>query len=585
MLEIVTRLEIVRDISCSRLEITRPDNNYDSINSSKNIIKITIKEIRDDDLIPLRTGLRIWSASFIFMEQVLIEEIENKTVLELGSGTGVNGLLCAKLNARGVTLTDIDEKAIALCLQNSLINELYDIKAKRVDWEDANTYLVNNNDNNKFDTIVAVDVVYLEEHAKALAECVACHLEKERGTFISCCGVRKREYFEQFLKELALRGLEVYYDEDKLEIKSGLMSVKEIQENHKHDLELKERGKGYRLIRARFKKEQEVDDEMVMANKLGEFLADLDLDLENDDQTRNNINNVIVKKEAYDNNVHSDEDENENVTPYRCQTVKKAQESLKTNGFCIFQDDDFKNMHANIELFASVHLHGEKYLDDLLSRCKQYHGVEYETDIFRFKEICSRAHKGKRFDLQASCSDSNDDITTNIPESGKMFQRLMQRLAASVKAKCENIFKADFFMTEQSLTATIVNQGCVTSFPRAPEQHFHADGRKEGMFNAFVALHDVNQNQGPTEFICGSHRFDHDAPYVDTKTRKKQERAKKVSPELLRGDILIYDYRTLHRGGANKRCHDRRSLAYFLFNVQGAAEDTWNFDNKSIWDD
>lgn len=279
MLEIVTRLEIVRDISCSRLEITRPDNNYDSINSSKNIIKITIKEIRDDDLIPLRTGLRIWSASFIFMEQVLIEEIENKTVLELGSGTGVNGLLCAKLNARGVTLTDIDEKAIALCLQNSLINELYDIKAKRVDWEDANTYLVNNNDNNKFDTIVAVDVVYLEEHAKALAECVACHLEKERGTFISCCGVRKREYFEQFLKELALRGLEVYYDEDKLEIKSGLMSVKEIQENHKHDLELKERGKGYRLIRARFKKEQEVDDEMVMANKLGEFLADLDLDL------------------------------------------------------------------------------------------------------------------------------------------------------------------------------------------------------------------------------------------------------------------------------------------------------------------
>ena len=131
---------------------------------------------------------------------------------------------------------------------------------------------------------------------------------------------------------------------------------------------------------------------------------------------------------------------------------------------------------------------------------------------------------------------------------------------------------------------TLVNRGCVTSLPKAPEQHFHADGRKEGMYNCFVALHDVPKVQGPTEFILGSHKFDHDAPYVNTKTRKKQEKAKRIAPELHKGDILLYDYRVLHRGGENKRCHDRRALSYFLFDTNGTG-DTWNFEDASVWDD
>ena len=130
-----------------------------------------------------------------------------------------------------------------------------------------------------------------------------------------------------------------------------------------------------------------------------------------------------------------------------------------------------------------------------------------------------------------------------------------------------------------------MNRGYVTSLPKAPEQHFHADGRKEGMCNCFVALRDVPKIQGPTEFIFGSHKFDHDAPHETTKARKKREKAKRVAPELRKGDILLYDYRTLHRGGENKRCHDRRAISYFLFDTNGDIGDTWNFEDASVWDD
>ena len=130
---------------------------------------------------------------------------------------------------------------------------------------------------------------------------------------------------------------------------------------------------------------------------------------------------------------------------------------------------------------------------------------------------------GKRFDFQATkLSDVN---TKNIPESGKAFAQALQTLGNIIEQKCERVFELVLGEKKKDeKKITLVNRGCVTSLPKAPEQHFHADGRKEGMYNCFVALHDVPKVQGPTEFILGSHKFDHDAPYVNTKTRKKQEK-------------------------------------------------------------
>jgi predicted nicotinamide N-methyase len=565
VLELITRLEIDRTSSVSE----------------ENSINVNVREERDCDNVPLRTGLRVWSASFIFGENVLLDEIENKKVLELGAGTGVNGLICAKLNASSVVCSDVDIKSVNLCVTNAMLNKEFDVVSRIIDWGDRNTYFEKRN---AFPVIVAVDVVYLEEQPKQLANCVEYHLCKENGTFLCVCGVRKREYFETFLLELAKRGMEVYFDEVGLLPKSNREQVEEIRSNHKHDEELLEDGKGYRMIRARFKKikskgesnEEEVEEE---EEALAGFLDDLDID--------DNVGGM-KKQRAYDVLASSSDDEMgadrngmEDV-PFLCATVESSSKSLLRNGFCVFRDEHFTQTQA--EVLEKVHSHCESYLNDLLERCESHHGIKYDTDIFRFKEICSRAMNGKRYDFQATKISPVDDEAKNLPESGKAFAECLQTLANVIERKCERIFEK-VTGEEKRKKITIVNRGCVTSLPKAPEQHFHADGRKEGMYNCFVALRDVPKIQGPTEFIFGSHKFDHDAPHETTKARKKREKAKRAAPELRKGDILLYDYRTLHRGGENKRCHDRRAISYFLFDTNGDIGDTWNFEDASVWDD
>ena len=569
----------------TRLKIDRTSRSSDG--EKDNTISLRIKEERDCDNVPLRTGLRVWSASFIFGENVFLGEIENKNVLELGAGTGVNGLICAKLNASSVICSDGDIKSVNLCVQNAMLNKQFDVVSRIIDWGDeANTYF---KERNTFPVIVAVDVVYLEEHATELANCVAHHLCKENGTFICVCGVRKREIFETFLRELVKRGMEVYFDTEGLMPKSNREQVEEIRSNHKHDEELLEDGKGYRMIRARYRKEEEAAESKDTIKTEGEstevalagFLDDLDV-VANDDNNRQ-----MKKQQSYDMLSSSDDDvrdgngETADDVPFLCTTIESSSHSLLRNGFCVYREEGF--IQTQTELLENVHHHCTNYLNDLLERCKTHHGIKCERDIFRFKEICSRAMNGKRFDFQATkLSDVN---TKNIPESGKAFAEALQTLGNIIEQKCERAFELVLGEKKKDeKQITLVNRGCVTSLPKAPEQHFHADGRKEGMYNCFVALHDVPKVQGPTEFILGSHKFDHDAPYVNTKTRKKQEKAKRIAPELHKGDILLYDYRVLHRGGENKRCHDRRALSYFLFDTNGTG-DKWNFEDASVWDD
>ena len=56
-----------------------------------------------------------------------------------------------------------------------------------------------------------------------------------------------------------------------------------------------------------------------------------------------------------------------------------------------------------------------------------------------------------------------------------------------------------------------------------------------------------------------------------------------VAPPLRKGDIVMYDYRCMHRGGANTSGR-ARPLAYVTFSPREGA-DTWNFPNRSVFAD
>ena len=83
---------------------------------------------------------------------------------------------------------------------------------------------------------------------------------------------------------------------------------------------------------------------------------------------------------------------------------------------------------------------------------------------------------------------------------------------------------------------------------------------------------------GPTELRPGSHVWA-DSPF-GPRPRWDEATTATVSPELAVGEVLIFDYRTYHRGRAN-RCDTPRPVGYLVFSRRGVS-DTHNFSSKSL---
>jgi hypothetical protein len=115
---------------------------------------------------------------------------------------------------------------------------------------------------------------------------------------------------------------------------------------------------------------------------------------------------------------------------------------------------------------------------------------------------------------------------------------------------------------------SVCNLSFVVSTPGSKEQAWHADGGHVSLrehlpchvFNIFVPLRNVSLQMGPTEFRPGSHIYTRNlAPMMLAAKARKKLRAP-AAPLLNRGDILVFDYRVLHRGLANRSGCNRSFL-------------------------
>jgi Phytanoyl-CoA dioxygenase (PhyH) len=141
----------------------------------------------------------------------------------------------------------------------------------------------------------------------------------------------------------------------------------------------------------------------------------------------------------------------------------------------------------------------------------------------------------------------------------------------------------------------LVKCGCVLSLPSCETQYWHSDGvhlgpSLEGFESTnqassahaicvFVPLIDLNESTGYTEFWAGSHKY----------SKLLQKKGEQCLPGgtlglLSKGDALLYDYRTIHRGTSNTSS-SIRPVAYFLYAQQGFefVEDQ-NFVNESVFE-
>lgn len=105
----------------------------------------------------------------------------------------------------------------------------------------------------------------------------------------------------------------------------------------------------------------------------------------------------------------------------------------------------------------------------------------------------------------------------------------------------------------------LVNFSLVISTPGSEIQSWHADGGHVSLishepchvFNIFVPLVDVDLSMGPTELRPGSHYYTRDLTKMMLGAMARKELRPTITPELHQGDVLVFDYRILHRGRAN----------------------------------
>jgi hypothetical protein len=137
---------------------------------------------------------------------------------------------------------------------------------------------------------------------------------------------------------------------------------------------------------------------------------------------------------------------------------------------------------------------------------------------------------------------------------------------------------------------SICNLSLVISTPGSTEQSWHADGGHVNLqrhlpchvMNIFVPLHDLTLAMGPTELRPGTHYHTRNlAPMMLAAACRKTLR-RPVAPILATGDVLIFDYRVLHRGLANKTMQNRSFLVLTV--AKPWFKDILNFPKRSLDD-
>jgi len=101
-------------------------------------------------------GVALWPAAIALAHELIdrADDLRGKSVLELGAGTGLPGLVAAHIGAR-VVQTDYQNEALSFCGLNAQRNGITNVELRQVDWADWN-------DADKYDYIIGSDILYGE---------------------------------------------------------------------------------------------------------------------------------------------------------------------------------------------------------------------------------------------------------------------------------------------------------------------------------------------------------------------------------------------------------------------------------------
>jgi len=134
------------------------------------------------------SGRKLWCGSLIVMDYLVSQPsiISSASVLELGAGTGVLGMLCKRLGASKVYLTDYDDESLnhmrSDCCHNGIQCEVRELNWFSPNFEWIDEIFVLNSAEDVM--IIAGDVLYKRDLLEPFFSVVSKLLSKRSGSFL-----------------------------------------------------------------------------------------------------------------------------------------------------------------------------------------------------------------------------------------------------------------------------------------------------------------------------------------------------------------------------------------------------------------
>lgn len=122
--------------------------------------------------------IKIWEAAMVLCEHLGRMAMKpNATLLELGSGTGITGIMLGAMGNK-VTLTDYDDNALALLKKNAAHNKLENVQVQKLDWLHPTI-------KETYDIIFGAEIIYKEAFIEPVFELLKKYLKSDGTVFIA----------------------------------------------------------------------------------------------------------------------------------------------------------------------------------------------------------------------------------------------------------------------------------------------------------------------------------------------------------------------------------------------------------------
>ena len=229
----------------------------------------------------------------------------------------------------------------------------------------------------------------------------------------------------------------------------------------------------------------------------------------------------------------------------KCINVKTYSERLCRDGYCVIPlASDMTSRDEDLYREASCTI--VRQMERLTCLAAQG-GLREDIDC---QEICQR--NTGRYDVRLDDSTEFSCVRDVLARAQDIVMPII--CACEHRKGASGVIEVDYV-------------GAVCSLPGAAMQNWHADGEDEGLYTLFAPLVDITVENGGTEFRPGSQNDE------DTQSRS-------VVPKPRVGDVILFDYRVLHRGLANRSQHPR-SILYAVLARPGK-QDRHNFPKACL---